>query len=302
MQAVGYYLIYPFLWLLSRLPFAILYLISDAVSAILYHWVKYRRDVIRHNLALAFPDLTEKEYDRLARENLRHFCDMFIEMMKSMDMSKKAMRKRFTCDNVDEVNAFAKAEKSTIVLLGHQASYEWIMVLSDRMSQPGYAVYKPLKNRYFDQLIRKIRKKFGTGMVGMKNVRSLIQEVQREPNFFAFIADQAPKPSSARYFTEFFGKATPVFMGAEQLAKRNDMHVFYLHVEKVKRGYYHSRFELITDDAPQTPDWMITDRFFDLLERDIKLQPAYYLWSHKRWKSTLENTKRNVQLSPRVQQ
>jgi KDO2-lipid IV(A) lauroyltransferase len=257
---------------------------------------------MRENLQTAFPALSNADYSRLNRESLRHFCDIFMEMIKSLSLSKNAMRKRFICENVEEMNAFAKAGKSVIVMMGHQASYEWTMVLSDQLLHEGYAVYKPLKNQYFNRLIKNIRRKFGTTLVAMKEARNLVEKMQKEPSFFAFVADQAPKPLNAKYFTLFFNRPTAVFMGSEQLARKNNLPVVYLQVNKLKRGYYSARFEVITENAQRTSPWEITDSFFNKLESHIASQPAYYLWSHKRWKSTLENTTRNVELSPRVQQ
>ncbi len=140
MQAIAYYLIYPFLWVISRLPFPVVYFISDFVYVIVYYIIGYRKDVIRKNLNIAFPNKSEKEINSLAKKSTRHFCDMFIEMIKSMGMSKEAMNKRFVCKNPEMVNAFAKANQPMIVMFGHQASYEWTMVLDDILNYKVYAI------------------------------------------------------------------------------------------------------------------------------------------------------------------
>ena len=62
--------------------------------------------------------------------------------------------------------------------------------------------------------------------------------------------------------------------------------VFY-HTRKVKRGYYELELQLITE-APETMKWgEITEAHTHMLEKAILEQPAYWLWSHKRWKRTI---------------
>ena len=303
MQAAAFYIAYPLIWLIARLPFPVIYALSDVVYFILYYIIGYRKEVIFSNIKRAFPDLSNKEVVALSKKSTRHFCDIFVEMIKSTGISRREVQKRFTCANVEEVNAFAKAGQPIVLMLAHQASYEWTIALDDFIDFRTYVVYKPIKNKYFDQYIRKVRGKFGSDLVPMKKAYNIIRGSRNsdEAGLYALVADQAPKPSSAQFFTQFFNETTPVFMGGERMAHQYAMPVYFLKVEKMKRGYYKSHFEKITLDASKEQEWFVTDSFFQQLEALIKKQPEYYLWSHKRWKTKPEDVKRAVELSPRVQ-
>jgi KDO2-lipid IV(A) lauroyltransferase len=302
MQAVAFYLAYPIIWLVARLPFAIIYFISDCVYFLLYYIIRYRRTVVFSNIKSAFPSWSDEEVTALSKKSTRHFCDMFVEMVKSTGITRTEVKKRFVCDNVDEVNAFAKAGQPIVLMLAHQASYEWTIALDDFLEFKSYVVYKPIKNPYFDTYIKKVRSKFGSELVPMKMAYNKLRESQKstDAGLYALVADQAPKASSAQFFTQFFNQTTPVFMGAERMAKQYGMPVYFLQVEKVKRGHYKAHFDKITADGSKEPEWMVTDSFFQKLENLIRLQPEYYLWSHKRWKTKPNDTKRAVELSPRV--
>ena len=304
MQAVAFYIAYPVIWLISRMPFPIVYGISDVVYFLLYYVIRYRRETIIGNLKIAFPEKNDAEIVKLCKKSTSHFCDLFIEMIKSTGISKEELQRRFLCDNVNEIDAFAKANQPIVVLIGHQASYEWTMALDGLISFKTFAVYKPLRNKYFDQFIRDVRSKFGSFLVPMKMAYAKVKENQTEDSvgLFALIADQAPKRSSAQYFTQFFGKTTPVFMGGERMAHEYGMPVYFLRISKIKRGYYSSHFEKISDNGSLEKMWHITDSFFIKLEEQIKRQPEFYLWSHKRWKTGLDDATRAVELSPRVPQ
>ena len=99
MQKIAYYLLYPVIFLISLLPLQALYIVSDVAYYILYYIVKYRRDVIYSNLRNAFPDKPDQEIDKIAKDFYRHFCDLFIEIFKTINLSKAEFLKRFKYKN-----------------------------------------------------------------------------------------------------------------------------------------------------------------------------------------------------------
>src|SRR5437870_228235 len=70
-----YYLIYGFLYTLSLIPWRIMYLLSDGVYLLLYHVIRYRRPVVMANLLIAFPEKTEEERIKIAKEFYHNFLD-----------------------------------------------------------------------------------------------------------------------------------------------------------------------------------------------------------------------------------
>ena len=55
-------------------------------------------------------------------------------------------------------------------------------------------------------------------------------------------------------------------------------------IKKIRRGYYETEFNLISEEPTLEKDDFIMESYKDMLEAQIKEVPAYYLWSHKRWK------------------
>ncbi|HEY5570226.1 MAG TPA: acetyltransferase, partial [Bacteroidales bacterium] len=58
----------------------------------------------------------------------------------------------------------------------------------------------------------------------------------------------------------------------------------YSDVRKIKRGYYESTIVMMTDRPNEMPDFEITELYARLMEKTIQRDPAYWLWTHKRWK------------------
>jgi len=299
MQGLVFWLIYPILWLISILPFRIFYMVSDMVFVLVYHIIGYRRKTVRENLELVFPEKPASEIKQIQKKFYRHMCDMFLEMIKSISISEKEIEKRFTFTNLDYLRKLESLDKSLVVMLGHYASYEWINALQlYGLKYRTYGIYKKIKNKQFDDLARKIRGRFGGTLITTSKTTEVILKNKEKGVLgnYAMIADQTPKLSRARTWVNFMGIKVPVFEGSDRLARKMDMAVVYLHVEKVGRGYYQATLKPITEDAPNEPKHAITKKFVEYLEEQIYKKPEYYLWTHKRWKHRNEPIPKNAEI------
>jgi KDO2-lipid IV(A) lauroyltransferase len=71
------------------------------------------------------------------------------------------------------------------------------------------------------------------------------------------------------------------------------MNMVYIETKKIKRGYYETSFSLITDEAQKFPDYELTDIFIEKVEKQVRTQPEYYFWTHKRFKHKDKAPKNN---------
>ncbi|MDD2820559.1 MAG: lysophospholipid acyltransferase family protein [Flavobacterium sp.] len=286
MQFLVFIIAFPFLWIISILPFRLFYWFSDFVYLILYYIIGYRKKTVRENLALAFPNLSAKERLVIEKKSYHHLCDMFLEMIKTMTISPEEMNKRFIITNLEVVKEYEKKGKSTILLASHYASWEWLLSLNEKTLFRGIGVYKKIANKYFDKLIRDIRSKYKAELVETKRAIPLIAENQEKGilSMYGLASDQSPKLNRAFHWDKFMGVEVPVHTGAEMLAKRYDLNVLFVKVKKVKRGFYEATFVPITDNPKSIPDFEITNVFLREVEKQILEAPEYYFWTHKRWK------------------
>ena len=286
MQFLAYVIIYPFLWVISILPFRLLYLFSDVLFILIYHIIGYRKKTVNFNLELVFPEKSKKERHAIAKKFYHHLCDIMLESIKSMTISEATMKKRFTFTNVAELKKFEDQNKSIVLMCGHYANFEWIFFLQSYINHKGYAIYKRLANKYFDQLIKRIRARYNSYLITTKeSIPILIKAKQNgELTINGFAADQSPKVNKGFHWNNFMGIKVPIHTGAEMLAKKLDMAVVFCGVEKVKRGYYKTTFTTLADNPKEFENYQITDMFIKLVEKQIYEAPEYYLWTHKRWK------------------
>ncbi|MFD0975772.1 lysophospholipid acyltransferase family protein [Salinimicrobium gaetbulicola] len=287
MQRLVFLLAYPILWLISVLPFRVFYMVSDVVYFIVYHIARYRRATVDENLDLVFPEKSSAEKTIIRKKFYKHMVDMFLEMIKSISISNSELKKRFEFTNLEEIEKIQEMNKSIIVACGHYASYEWMnsLQLYD-FDYKAFGIYKKIKNPHFDKLVKDIRGRYDGTLISTSKATKTITENQENGilGVYAMIADQSPKLSRTRAWANFMGMTVPVFTGTEKLSRSLDMAVVYLHVEKVKRGYYSATFKTLTTEAAKEPEFDITRKYFEELEAQINKAPEYYLWTHKRWK------------------
>lgn len=290
MKWLGYILTYSFIWLLHLLPERILFLLSDLLYFLMYHVAGYRKKVVFENLRKAFPEYDDIKIKAIAKKFYRHLSDLFLETSVIHFYSEKKIKNRMRYENPELVKNFLDSGKQVMAVLGHYGNWEYLTSLCLATDYPFIGIYKPLGNKYFDRMIQDSRKTFGGEVVPMKHIaRKLIEKNrQGEQLTTLFLGDQSPVLSQVQYWTKFMGQDTPVYLGAEKLAKKLDAAVVFIKIRKIARGRYSTEFELISDRPKEMELYAITDAHVRILEDLIREAPEYWLWSHRRWKHSYE--------------
>lgn len=296
-----YHILFFLLYLLSLLPMRLLYLLSDGLFFPLFHIVKYRRKVVEKQLDECFPEKSMQERRAIERQFYHFFCDYLVEVIKLFSISKKEMMRRMKFVGIEQVREELKDKKFCFLYLGHYCNWEYIASLSYWLPEIHCGqIYHRIYNQAFDELFLKLRGQFGGESILMKDTlrRILTLRNQEKKVMIGFIADQLPKWENMHHWTTFLNHDTSFFIGAERIAKQVDAALYYVDVERVKRGYYQVRFRLMTLHPKEFPDYELTDQYARLLEESICRQPAYWLWTHKRWKRTKEEWLKRQQENP----
>ena len=234
---------------------------------------------------MAFPNKSEAALKKIRKASYRHLCDVFLEMLKLLTMSKETHQKRFVFTNVEVIQEIEKTQ-SVMVMLAHYANWEWPVIIDQYIEAKGFAVYRNIKNIYFDRLVKRMRGKYGSKLITMSQVTRKVVANERNGirGAYAMVGDQSPFKKAIRHWASFMGITVPFHNGTENLAKKLNMAVVYLKIEKVKRGYYEGTFIPLSTSPKEYKDFEITDLYIKEIEKQLHEAPEYYLWTHKRWK------------------
>jgi len=284
-------LLYGITRLYASLPMPVLFLISDLLFfPVVYHIGRYRRKVVRRNLQNSFPDYAPLELKRIERRFYRHFCDNFQETVRVLAMSEKEAKKRMVFVNPEVLTTFAEKGQGVLLVLGHYGNWEFQPFLFLNMlasgNQEGFNVYRPLKNVAFDELMKKIRIHFGGSNVTKNETYRTVIRLRKNgiAGVFGMVSDQSPSRGNLIYWTTFLNQDTSILTGPERMAKQTGFAVVYSDVSKTSRGCYQSEFKVISDKPDTTAEFEITEKYARLMEKTILRDPAFWLWTHKRWK------------------
>lgn len=280
------YILVLVLRLISRMPLPILYVFSSLAFLLLYYIVGYRKKVVRRNLSRSFPAQDKKWLRQQEKIYYRYLADLLAENVKSLTASEAFIRKHCFFHDLSLFERLYREQKTFIVVMGHLGNWEWSgLSMSISGKHQLKALYRPIKDPFFDAFFRKFRTRFGGEMIPMAKVARDMAQGNAVPACYTFIADQTA-PKDASVWLDFLHQDTPFFDGYEKLARRYQLPVVFVSITREKRGYYRIYTELVAENISALPEGEVVRRFAGSLEKNIREQPAFWLWSHKRWKHT----------------
>jgi KDO2-lipid IV(A) lauroyltransferase len=279
-----------FLYILSLLPLSVLYFFATLIYYPLYYVFGYRKKVVRQNLQNSFPEKNLPEIIQIEKTFFKYLTCLVFEIIKMTTISKKELSRRFKFNNLELADQYLKKGESILACTGHYGNWEWgMLALGIQLSEPCYVIYKPLNNTIFDQWFYRIRTRFGNKFVAMKKTLRVLTATKNTPTMFCFAGDQTPIKEEAHYWINFLHQPTAVLLGLEKIAMQTNRPIFYFKLKVIKRGYYEVDTIPLCTVPKETSGHEIADKQFRILEEVIQEDPAYWLWSHRRWKHKPEH-------------
>ncbi len=285
MKYLTYLLVRAIALFMSILPFRLAYVLSDFFFLVLYHLVGYRKKVIQDNLRNSFPEKSKQELKTIELKFYHYLCDLMIEGLKGMSITRKQVLKRHRVTNPELMQAYYDRNISIIGIAGHYGNWEWgTFSGGTQIPHPLIAIYKPLSNKYLDRYMRKHRARFNCEMVSIRQTYSIFEANKNETKSYILVADQSPGNIKNSYWLKFLNQDTACIHGPEKYAGMYHYPVLYVDIQRVKRGYYTMSLELLAEDVNSLEPGQLTAMFMKKLEENIIRRPEYWLWSHRRWK------------------
>lgn len=274
-----FYITVGILKILSLLPLAFLYVFSDLLFITLFYIICYRRNVVKQNLSQSFKHLKEDEINRIVKNYYKHLSDLIIENIWAISARRESIQKHCRFKNIEVLDQYYDHNKDVIVIMGHLGNWEWSgLSMSCTGKHQLRALYRPIKNKYFDKFFLKFRSRLGGEMIPMNQVLRYMIHRSSKPVCTTFIADQTPSPENAVWI-HFLNQETPFFKGYAVISQKYNLPVVMATVNKIRRGYY----EIYLQELSSQGDDLVVE-FANKLEKEIIKNPSYWLWSHKRWK------------------
>jgi KDO2-lipid IV(A) lauroyltransferase len=272
--------------ILSRLPFWILYGLSDFIFFFGFHILRYRRGVVRTNLTRSFPEKQRQQIKEIERRFYKNLCDYVVETLKLLTISQDELQRRMVYKNPERIREYTDHNKSVILFASHQFNWEWVLAAgSISLGTPIDFVYQTQRSRLFDQFLLFCRTRFGAFPIQRDRVAREVTKRRNLVRGIAIVADQFPGlDTDKRYWTNFLHQDTAFFQAINQVALLTQYPAFYAAVKKVSRGYYEVELVKIAEPPYDKKTFHVVDNYAGTTEEMIDRVPENWLWSHKRWK------------------
>lgn len=271
--------------LVARFPFWLIYGLSNLFYLVVYYFIGYRKKVVAQNLRNSFPEKSDAELKKITKQFYRHFCDLTLEVIKLGNIKEKDFRERMNVKNPQLINRYYEQGKSVVVLTMHHNNWEWGSVFPLFLKHTIFGVYKPLHNLQFDKYINSNRARFGAEMVPNSTVlRRVIKADKKNEQVFIWLAGDQTPPFQNKFWMMFLNQETTFYPGPAAISRRFNYPVIFQNTVKTKRGFYEITFEVLFENSKDYSETDIMSAYIEKMEETINKQPAYYLWSHKRWK------------------
>lgn len=287
--------LYALFAVIGRLPAWWHYFCSTLISYILQYVWRYRQKEIETHLAESFPEKSAEELRKLKRRVYLNLTDIMVEVIMLASFSERRLRKHIFLKNGELLEQLHDAgHRHLFLALGHYGNWEWLTGLQVFVPESQFRVLYQHQNSTWNYLLARVRSKFGAQLLDRDQAaHHILHNLESEQNqSYIFVADQAPSSASSELFIPFLNRQTAVFTGLERLARITKSPVLYIDVEKVGRGKYEATVKLLTRDASKEKKYAVTVAFMQALEETIQRAPEYWLWSHRRWKFSVEQIRR----------
>ena len=290
-QKTGLELLWIFSLMISYTPRFFKYYILKPIVAFILMLSRYRSKVIKSNLKNSFPEKTAKEINKIARHYYMFLGEVVIDTINLVGAGEK--RKDFVADWVNSKEMNEKfGGKDWIAVGAHYGCWEYMLLWSRQLEGSKLmGVYHPMESIVFEYFYRRLRN-VSDKLIQVPMKQTILHFLRNRKNGYGtvmgLVADQSPTLRPDSHWFKFLNQQTAFHDGAEAMALKFNLPVYFAYSKRIAPGRYEIRFDEIYNGTDEVAPHEITERYVRRLESMIMECPELWMWSHKRWKHTPE--------------
>jgi KDO2-lipid IV(A) lauroyltransferase len=270
-------------WLVALLPLRLLVPLGSGLGMLVYWLAWERRRVVRTNLRLCFPQMPDRDREKLSRRHFRAFGRTVLEHGILWWGSEARIRSLVAFEGREHLDR--EIGKPLIVLAPHFVGLDMggIRISSeyDMMS-----MYSHQKNAALDRILLHGRTRFGESVLVSRQdgLRPVIRGLRKGVAFF-YLPDMDLGPKDS-VFVPFFGVPTATVTGLSRLARMTGAKIVPCVTRQLPgTGGYVTRFYPAWENFPGASVVEDTARMNAFIEEVARAMPEQYYWLHKRFKT-----------------
>lgn len=242
------------------------------------------------NLRRSFPELSEKQREKLARRSMQQMVMLFVEVLFTTRLIRLDTWTRYVeLENFrDVMEMLLRRERGLVLLTGHYGNWEILGYVLATLGFETVSIARPLDNPYVSRFLFDVREKTGQKIIAKKGATPEVQAALDQHGAVGFIADQ--NAGSKGVFVDFFGRKASTYKSIGLVAMEYEVPVVIGYARRMNDSFY---FKCGAQDIIYPADWRsqpdplryITERYTKAVENIVRVDPGQYWWVHRRWKT-----------------
>ncbi|HEX8844331.1 MAG TPA: lysophospholipid acyltransferase family protein [Pyrinomonadaceae bacterium] len=277
---------------LGWLPRSMAVSIGRGVGRLAYSFSGRLRRTGFRNLELAFPEMDEREHERILRGCFRNLGRLLGEFSQLPHATPESLHSIVECQGLENLEAARASGHGVILFTGHLGAWELSSFALSAFGYPVNFLVRRIDNPLVEELIEKTRTRFGNRSIDKRAAMRPMFRTLRSGGTLGILVDLNTQPHEG-IFVDFFGMPASTTSGVAALALRTGAAVLPVFVpwdEERRRFTLHIDPPLvITPTGDETEDVrQLTSLFTAVVESYIRRFPDQWLWIHKRWNTRPE--------------
>lgn len=270
------------LWLLSWLPISLAINVGKGLGWLLGQALRSRRHITRVNLKLCFPELDDAARERMVNEHFMSLGAGAFEAALGWFAPDWRLRNRGEVVGLEHLQA-AMADGSGILLLtGHFTTLEIGARYLCLAGVKFHAMYRPINNLLIDFFMHRWREsRSGLPALPKDDLKKLVRAL-RQGHCVWYGPDQSLDVRNAVH-VPFFKVPTLTLTATSKLAALGRAKVVPYFPARIN-GRYRVTFLPALENFPSDDEAADAIMINQMLEAGIRIAPAQYFWSHRRFK------------------
>jgi len=260
---------------------------ADGLGRFVFSVLRVRRKVTLKNLADCFPEKSEAERFRIARDTYRNFTKMVFEYMRFPILKGSDVLEICTIEGEQNAKTALRKGKGGVLVAGHFGNWELMGALLAKKGYPMSFLVGEQHNRQVDRLMNRCREHMGIKIIHMGVAVRGVLRALHDNGFVALLSDQDAGLEGV--FVDFFGRPSSTHQGPAVFALRTGAPVLFGSAIRLPCGRHRIVAELLDFGhlAGITPEniRIVTQAYTALLEKAVRNHPDHWFWMHRRWKS-----------------
>jgi Kdo2-lipid IVA lauroyltransferase/acyltransferase len=301
LQYLTYSVLRALLFITQLIPFGVAMTCARFIGRVLFYVLGDRRKLAIQNLQEAFKsEKSDAEIKQLARKSFEHLGMVALEFTRIPKVIRN-FDQYVRSEGVEKVKEALKAGQGVLLLGAHLGNWEWMAIRLAADQIPVHAIARPLRNPFVYKFVTNIRQSTGLGLVSKYGASRETRTLLKNNQVVAILMDQHERQGAV--WIQFFGREASTTTLPARLALRCNPTIFPITFLRSKKGP--ARF-VYGNPIPikQTGDFKKdlfenTQLQMQVLEHEIRKQPEYWLWMHKRWRSPATLPLTQVKMLPK---